>query len=691
MKSVFSIAIGITFFFFLSCSKNTITIHSLVLRNRVVVLDNVVMKKALYVAFSLPVHRQEVQQLRVKSQLLHKGNKFSESQTTLSDSANGNIVFDLPYDLPDGVYTVTIDVMDTTGKCIASGFKNADRTELKSTLDSKQQVKLTAYQEIRNAADPHEFVPADREKIAGYVIFARPPFEYVFPESRPKKTEVTDRLSVEVVRNKFEPIAFSLYPLRDLGTVKLIVTDLVGTNGTIRRESMKMAYIESIRDSTGLPPGKYQTIPELVKQGSEVKVENGKCRTFLLTIRINRNVMPGIYKGIIYIVPAYGRKAKLHLTVNVSPLFLEDIPGKDYFMMMTYEFTELTMPWSAQEKKEIYKSAVNILQDYREHGMTTLCIHSPFVMIAKDDGTPNLEDIFAAIKAAKDLGFNKPLIWYMGHLIQTAKPKHPGNILAFEEGVHIPRLEYLVKKVSEYAWAEGRQKVIYMPIDEPDDAYQDVNKRRENATPLLLKAIEQAGGMSMLTAGSYKQFQPISYLCSYNLDTQERDIIHRANAVFWMYNNDVTTQCMNPAYARYIYGYYTWKHDLDGMSSWTFQNTQNANGPPATAGGIGSDVYLAYPDPRGPIATLRWEAIREGIDDHKLIFQLMKRVAKLKKERIDASKYDDFMAELKKKEGEPSCDVRKNDQWDANFFEKNKEAIIALILEADKRLARAHH
>src|SRR5208283_1311800 len=129
------------------------TISSLVLRNRVVVLDNVVMKKALYVAFSLLGYQQEVRKFRIKSQLLHNGNKFAESLTTLNQSANGNIVFDLPYDLPEGVYTVTIDATDNSGKCIARGFKTVKRMDLKSTLESTQEEKVTAYQEIHHAAD----------------------------------------------------------------------------------------------------------------------------------------------------------------------------------------------------------------------------------------------------------------------------------------------------------------------------------------------------------------------------------------------------------------------------------------------------------------------------------------------------------------------------------------------------------
>ena len=140
----------------------------------------------------------------------------------------------------------------------------------------------------------------------------------------------------------------------------------------------------------------------------------------------------------------------LPLKLTVEPITLTDIPNIDYFMLMTYEFTELTMPWPKEEKEKIYKSAVNILKDYKEHGMTTINPHSPFVLIRNEDGTPNLEDIFAALRAAKEVGFDRPIIWYMGHLIQTSKPRHPGNIIGFDDSVHISRLQYLVKAVSEY-------------------------------------------------------------------------------------------------------------------------------------------------------------------------------------------------------------------------------------------------
>ncbi len=358
-------------------------------------------------------------------------------------------------------------------------------------------------------------------------------------------------------------------------------------------------------------------------------------------------------------------------------------------MLMTYEFTELTMPWSSEEKEKIYRSACHILEDYKEHGMTTLCLHSPFVLITKEDGTPNLEDIFAALRAAKEIGFKARIIWYMGHLIQTSKPKHPGNIISFDKGVHLSRLKYIVETVSRYAKEHGCPEVIFLPIDEPGDSYQDFQDKRRAITAVLLKAIKDLGAKTMLTSGDHKQFRPVDYLCSGKMNKQDLDEAHKSGSVYWLYNNDVTTKCLSPAYARYIYGYYTWMNHVDGISSWTFQNTQNARGLPGQADVHGSDIYLAYPDPNGPIATLRWEAMREGIDDHKLLYQLVKRIKKLEEKGIDTSKYKEFLLGIENKEGTPGCQERDDDKWTPTFFEESRDHLISMILDAMAKLDRS--
>lgn len=84
------------------------------------------------------------------------------------------------------------------------------------------------------------------------------------------------------------------------------------------------------------------------------------------------------------------------------------------------------------------------------------------------------------------------------------------------------------------------------------------------------------------------------------------------------------------------------------MSTWTFQNTQNASGWPAKADAPGRDIYLAYPDPDGPLSTPEWEAVREGIEDHKLLYQLSHFKDEAGYEKYYTSRQEIFQS-LKKK------------------------------------------
>jgi hypothetical protein len=518
------------------------------------------------------------------------------------------------------------------------------------------------------------------------MLFSRSPLEYVFPESRPQKSEIIDHLAIRVARNEFEPITFSLYPLGNLGKVRISVTDLRGREASVSKDKIKVAYVEMVKETIGLPEGRFLNVPTLIRAGNQVNATPGKCQRFWLTIRIDDNVSPGVYKGKIIISPQSGLETSLPLEVTVMPISLEDIPGIDYLMLMTYEFTELTMPWSREEKEKIYQSARNILKDYKEHGITTLCLHSPFVLITREDGTPNLEDIFSGLRAAKEIGFRGRIIWYMGHLIQTSKPIHPGNIMSFDQGIHLSRLKYIVETVSQYAKEHGCPEVVFLPIDEPGDSYHDFQNKRQAIAPLLLKAIRDLGAQSMLTSGYDKRFKPVDYLCSGEMSNQDLKAAHDSGSVYWLFDNDVTTKCLNPSYARYIYGYYTWMNRVSGMSSWTFQNTQNAKGLPGEADVHGSDIYLAYPDPNGPMATLKWEAIREGIDDHKLVHQLVKRIQKLKQKGIQTSKYEEFLLEVRNKEGTAGCLKGEDGTWHPIFFQKSRDHLISMILDAEAKI-----
>jgi len=352
---------------------------------------------------------------------------------------------------------------------------------------------------------------------------------------------------------------------------------------------------------------------------------------------------------------------------------------------MTYEFVEMTMPWSKEDKKKIYDSALAILKDYKNHGMTTVCFHSPFIRIVGKDGSTNLDDIRAALKGTREAGFARPIIYYMGHLIQTAKPQHPGNINSFDDKIQINRLKNIVKRIRTFSKENDCPDVIFLPIDEPEDRYSDPTGRRQEIAPILLGEIHKMGAKTMITGSELND--NIDYICSQKLDKKQLFKAHQNGRKYWIYDNAVTLTADNPAYARYKYGYYVWREGIDGIASWTFQNTQNAAGLPGVADTEGKEIFLAYPDPCGPLPTLHWEAIREGIDDHKLIYQLEQRVHALNQIGMDTKGYSNYLLRLRIRQNEPGFTYKDACGWIPAFFESARKNLISLILQADKDLA----
>jgi len=663
------------------------------LRDRVIVTDRVLMKKALYVAFSLHPRLKKTVPTRVTGTLWNQGKRLSDATLKLFTENSGTIVFDLPYEIPAGAYAIQMEAVSDHGDKIAKVTLQVQREALRLFFDpeNKRTVRplrgQRALREVQTPVEPDRLEAAPNS--LALIVFSRTPLKYVFPASRPQASEVVKKFFIQTARNEFESIQFSIYPLRSLGLTRVLVSDLMGPQecdsceGIVPKGDIEVATVSTVDEGVGLPEGYFWKLPTVISPENQAVLKKGQVQSFWLTFKIGQNRAPGDYIGKVVISSDLEAAQKITIPIHlrVLPITLEDVPNIEYFMLLTYEMTELTVPWSKSEKEKIYQSAVNVYRDYKEHGMTTVAPTSPFVLFQQEDGAPQLDDIFATLRAASEVGFKHPIIWYLGHLIQTAKPKHPGNILGFDPQVHINRLKTFVKTVSAYAQKNGFPDILYLPIDESDDAIADPKGRRQKITPLLLEAIHESGGKSVLTRRRTNPSPP-DYLISGTFDEDELKNAHRQGISYFLYNNDVTTRCDNPAFARYIYGYYTWRNKVDGMSSWTFQTTQNSRGLP-TADTIDKDVFLAYPHPKGPLSTLKWEAIREGIDDHKAVYQLVKRRDMLHKKGINVAQYDQLLNTIRERSSVPvACqfDVREDTRW----LQAYRERVLLMAVDADK-------
>jgi len=517
----------------------------------------------------------------------------------------------------------------------------------------------------------------------GYVVFSRNCLRYVYHHTVPAEDERVDSLRVRMGRNDFEPLTISIYPVRELGEVRLSVGELEGpAGGIISPDKVQVHVVKTVKVRSGRGTG-YRLIPRMLERTDRACIPMDYTTRFWLTVHADNSLAPGLYRGRLRIEPGKEQSTDIPLTIEVLPISLEPVPGIAYNMFMSYEFFEMeSKDLTGEEREKVYLDGVNVFRDFKNHGMTTVDVATPYYFQWNRDGSPRMEHFKAMLRAAREVGFSGPLFWYFAHYVQAAKAFHPGNVRTYDPKIHPKRAAFLVKTAQRLVKELDGPPVYFVPIDEPRIA------SRQKITVDLLKAVKKVRGVKTMSStdigGKLLDIENNSQSHRKRLGPGEK--VRKSEREVWEYNNGVISS-LNPGYSRYIYGYYTWRQDLDGMNSWGFNTAENSRGHPyEDLDHERSDWNLAYPHPGGPLPTPNWEALREGIDDVRYLYQLEKLA------REKAASHPEAAAEAGKflDEIRSRCDIdeRKmyNDfgEWPPEAFDTTRNSVISWILKLQK-------
>ena len=156
----------------------------------------------------------------------------------------------------------------------------------------------------------------------GYVVFTRNFQRYVYPWTIPSDTERINILNVRMSRNDFEPVTFGIYPIRDLGNVKVSVSDLTGPSGkTIPSENVliQVAKIMKIRTGEG---NRYQLVPRLLERSDNTEIPISYTTRFWLTVHTDSLTLKGNYNGSVQISTEKEGAKTIPFTIEVMPVTL---------------------------------------------------------------------------------------------------------------------------------------------------------------------------------------------------------------------------------------------------------------------------------------------------------------------------------------------------------------------------------
>lgn len=668
-----------------------IEIVSYVVRDRVIPLNNIQMRSMIIVAFKILPRIDNLSNLTVSGELYCNGKLISKDMIWKLDSMGGNLGFDIPlsqgafnyektYSIPEGIYLILINLFDAHHQLLAQCKKELKRNQLGRLFLGFDKVY-----------DPPRYVAIDNfggnletthQKINGlkdedYIVFQKSYLERVYPYTEPETSECIKAISTEISRNEYKPLTFSIRALKNLGRVQVSTTPLRGVQGILGDDSISMGAVGQLTETTETKkdrnPVYYRWAPKIIET-KDATIPQAHTQRYWLTVKAGPAAVPGYYHGTITIKPQFGRKTEIPIRVRVLPLRLTDTDIQ-YGMMMTYAFYELdNNVWNEQERSLIKQRGLEIYKDLREHGMTLIYPHSYFFLKFDNYGQPIIHSLKASLEAYKKLAFPGPFCWYLGHLLQTAKPFHPGSIINYDAQVSKKRLYELLSRFEMMAKELGipKEKLIVQLVDEADD------RDRVAAGKELNEMAHQMGFKTLVT----RIWPEVDVICTgIPSDDKEANQIRQIGKQWWIYPN-IALSSRNMTYVRYVFGFGAWKWGVDGVVPWTYQMSQGCNGNPFTVLD-GPEVMVAYPGINGPIPTTTWEAIREGINDYKYIYLLKKWIASEKaksnpKANLIESQLQQFKQNLSRAPGE---EEHQFGDWLPESFSKSRKQVIEWALE----------
>lgn len=475
----------------------------------------------------------------------------------------------------------------------------------------------------------------------GYVVARLPakypePYEAANNDHLPTTADViTTELTLSGARDQYASTTFVVRALSAANTLLVGTSDLQGPGGVrldARHIDLKVVgllprVLGAFREvSAGEVPPTPQLWPELLLRddrntGRPRGVQGGfgstgcttslaahESRQFWLTVHIPSDAPPGKYTGSIdFLVPGEpSRGLTLNIALDVRPMRLAPVEGNYGFF--------LSQDWTSANVGEARMRQV--FEDHARHGLNSVTLHAADATLDTDlelaaaaglrgyavpmRPSTSYPDAEQRSQDAQELGFRDLVYWAMDEP-QCQTCDEP-QCRPFCVDAACTRCNKSVREAIERV-VDGRNKNVRSMISINRSDYAD-SLRDYPEFPLFSLAPwsfnpTTAEGLNGYAASARERgFVPATYYMAWPSDA----LYHRSFA--GLFNTRLGYQGSVPWY----YGGADWQTAYD----------------PATGEGMG----VVYPDENGaPISSIRWEALRDGVDDVRYLQELDRLLA----------------------------------------------------------------
>jgi hypothetical protein len=437
--------------------------------------------------------------------------------------------------------------------------------------------------------------------------------------------------SISAARHEYESFQVVVYSKdKDIESVRFEFSDLIDarTKAVLPAKTIgwrKVGYVE-----TGEPyyPVKFVGLwsdPLIPMQSASVKA--GETQPFWLTAYVPENAVPGNYTGAVKVI-ADGTSHEIPISLKVYsfalPLYSSLKTAFDFYG----HITKLRYPQGEKESDEAWRARIGEINE-RFIVMMLKYRMNPILNI-----DPTVPAELGRVDYYRRYGLNNFSIGRRGGTFNNNWPTDEESINNFaglyRTYAELLKLNGMIQDTYIYSWDEGE---VGNPI------VQWVTGMIRRAHPELKNMVCYHGFWDPKKHPDWGKFIDIWVFNNDDFKEDALRTMQKMGIEMWMYisgpsgfgSPNLAIDFDSTGYR--VIPWLCWKYDLKGFLYWCVNWWEKAD-PFETAvntdWGQNGNGLLFYPGPNGPLASIRTELYRDGMEDYEYIQILMKKIKELK-------------------------------------------------------------
>jgi len=479
----------------------------------------------------------------------------------------------------------------------------------------------------------------EAEKRRGYVVFVKNYLEAVYPVSRPVRAEIGDRIDLFSARGEYEPASFAVHALTDLQSVEVVAGDLAGPAGSkIGADHIEIRAVRCMpRRVWGKPA--YIVAPTLLEKRRRTDIRRDTTQQFWLTVWIPPDSPSGRYRGTVRIRAKGREESSLCLQIDALAITLMKPPTRHGMY-----YAPVDVDSGPRFKLLPIERVRSDLLNMKEHGMNTLFVSiPPFCNARKDAGGVrfDLEPLRPFVETCLETGFSDVIYnLCISELIANPLGDFRTMLAAYAAGFRERGWPLTLCSVGDEADANNSLSLVMSRL------------------PVIRKTLPGVRIYESIVWPKHSEaFEPyvdIRAFSSYMDKTAAERTRRRPDRCVWQYSG-TAAYGLDPKGDRLYRGIWASTLALAGTLQWSYfapalDRNQPFNDLIPTAARNNMTCWV-FPGEGGPLPSVGWEAMREGIEDEKYIYTLktlLRQAYKSQNEDVKATarKAEEYLGRL---------------------------------------------